>query len=50
MSFLYFVTPLFSPPTYPSATPFPLVYAPLKLATYGFPMPLMYSAPPPAVL
>ncbi|HXY82336.1 MAG TPA: hypothetical protein VEH56_01350 [Candidatus Saccharimonadales bacterium] len=50
MTFFYFVTPVYSPPTYPNATPFPLVYAPLRVSTYSFPVPLMYSTPPPAIL
>ncbi|HKM78220.1 MAG TPA: hypothetical protein VJZ03_04025 [Candidatus Bathyarchaeia archaeon] len=48
MTFTYFVSPIYTPIAYPPS-PFPVVYYPLKSNPYRFPMPVLYSAPPPAV-
>ncbi|MGD0423440.1 MAG: hypothetical protein ABSA92_08275 [Candidatus Bathyarchaeia archaeon] len=50
MSFVYFVSPIYSPVIYPPTAQFPIVYYPVKSSTYQFPIPLMYSTPPPAIL
>jgi len=50
MSFVFFVAPIHAPVLYPPAMPLPVVYAPVNNVTYRFPIPLLYSSPPPAVL
>ncbi|HKM50953.1 MAG TPA: hypothetical protein VJZ75_07220 [Candidatus Bathyarchaeia archaeon] len=48
MTFTYFVSPIYTPIAYPPS-PYPVVYYPLKSNPYRFAMPVLYSAPPPAV-
>ena len=50
MSFVYFVSPIYAaveyaPPSYP-----PMFYYPVKPMKFRFPLPVLYSTPPPAIL
>jgi hypothetical protein len=50
MAFVYFVSPIYTPMLYPPISQYPVVYYPVKSSTYRFPIPVMYSSPPPAIL
>ena len=50
MSYVYFVTPIYTPVFYPPTAQPPVVYYPTKTVTYKFPIPMLYSTPPPAIL
>jgi hypothetical protein len=50
MSLVYFVTPIMAAVEYaPQPNP-PMIYYPAKIMTFKFPIPLLYSTPPPAIL
>ena len=50
MGYVFFVTPVYTPVFYPPTAQPPVVYYPTKTVSYKFPIPMVYSTPPPAVL
>jgi hypothetical protein len=48
MSYVYFVSPVMMPAE--CQRPVPLLYYPVKMVNYTFPIPLVYPDPPIAVL
>ena len=50
MGYVFFVTPIYTPVFYPPTAQAPVVYYPTKTVSYKFPIPMLYSTPPPAIL
>jgi len=50
MSYVYFAKPIYTPMEFLPPNQLPVVYFPLNNVRYRFPVPVLYSNPPPAVL
>ena len=50
MSLVFFVTPTYNPVFFPPVAHPPMIFFPSQVTTYTFPIPMLYSTPPPAVL
>ena len=50
MSFVFFVRPIYTPFEFQPMAPPPVVVYPVNNVKFQFPIPVLYSAPPAAVL
>jgi hypothetical protein len=50
MSFVYFVRPIYAAVEYAPQSYPPVVYYPINNMTFRFPVPVLYSTPPPMIL